>query len=92
MRRFNLILSAAFCLSTVAVMAQPGDTPPNAQPGKCYAKCMIPDQYETVTERIEVKPASVKYDQVPAQYVTKAEQVLSKAASKKVIICSETVS
>ena len=45
MRIFNFILSAAFSLSAVAVMAQPGDTPPNAQPGKCYAKCMIPDQY-----------------------------------------------
>ncbi|MBK8154065.1 MAG: hypothetical protein IPK61_14180 [Saprospiraceae bacterium] len=33
---------------------------PNAQPGKCYAKCLIGDQYETTTEQIMVKPASKK--------------------------------
>ncbi|NJN34538.1 MAG: hypothetical protein HC817_10065 [Saprospiraceae bacterium] len=75
MRRMNLILAASLTFGAVAAIAQPGDTPPNAQPGKCYAKCMIPDQYETVTETVETKPASVRYETVPAQYTTQTEQV-----------------
>ena len=81
MRRFNLILTTALSFGVVALMAQPGDVPPNAQPGKCYAKCMIPDQYETITEKMEIKPAGIKYDQVPAQYGIKTEQVFSVAVS-----------
>ena len=90
MRRFNLILSVAFSFGAVVVMAQPGDTPPNAQPGKCYAKCMIPDQYETVTEQMEVKGASVKYDNVPAEYSMNTEQVMVKAPSKRIIAVPAT--
>ena len=90
MRRLKLILSAALLTSAVAVMAQPGDTPPNAQPGKCYAKCMIPDQYETVTEQMEVKGASVRYEQTPAQYGTTTERVETKAASKRIIAIPAT--
>ena len=33
--------------------AQVGDIPPNAQPGKCYAKCMAPT--------IKAKPADTTY-------------------------------
>ena len=34
----HLIL-ISFTLLCFNLKAQPGDTPPNAQPGKCYAKC-----------------------------------------------------
>lgn len=34
--------------------------PPNAQPGKCYAKCYIPDQYETYTEQVRAIPVAVR--------------------------------
>ena len=34
------------------------DVPPNAVPGKCYAKCLIPDQYKTVSEEVLIKEAA----------------------------------
>ncbi len=65
-----------------SILAQMGDLPANAQPGKCYAKCLIPDEYETVTEQILVKEGSSKLEVVPAVYETVEEQVLEKEAYK----------
>ncbi len=84
MRKFNSILLFLICIA-FAANAQPGDAPPNAQPGKCYAKCHIPDQYETVTEQVMIKPASTRTIAVPAEYETKTEQQLVKAESKRII-------
>ncbi|NNE38120.1 MAG: hypothetical protein HKN08_07425, partial [Gammaproteobacteria bacterium] len=42
-------------------------------------------QYETVSERVMVKPASVRYEPVPAVYETVTEQVLVKEASTRII-------
>ena len=80
------LLLALGCTALWAVgtnlMAQDGDLPPNAQPGKCYAKCLIPDQYDTVTEQILLKEASSRLEVVPAVYETVTEQVLVKEAYK----------
>ncbi len=59
-----------------------GDLPTNAQPGKCYAKCLIADQYETVTEQVLLKEASSRIEIVPAVYQTAEEQILVKEAYK----------
>ena len=76
----NLLFSMG-CLATVAwsgaAYAQ-ADLPPNAVAGKCYAKCLIPDQYETVTEQILLKEASSRIEVIPAAYETAEEQVLVK--------------
>jgi len=82
MRKVTLTLSA-LCLFLAASFAQPGDMPPNAEPGKCYAKCLIADEYETVTQEIETRPASVRQEAIPAEYETVTEQVLKKAESTK---------
>ncbi len=49
--------------------AQPGDIP-GAQPGKCYAKCLVYDKYETVTEQVMSRPASEETTVVPAKIVS----------------------
>ena len=84
MKRFNILFALAFLFFATAAVAQPQDTPPNAEPGKCYAKCMIPDEYETVTERIKVKDASTRIETVPAEYETVTEQALGKAAGTRI--------
>lgn len=63
------------------VFAQ-GDLPANAVPGKCYAKCLVPDTYETVTEQILLKEASSRLEVVPAVYESVSEQVLVKEGYK----------
>ena len=86
MRKVTLTLSAVGLLLAGAANAQmPGDMPPNAEPGKCYAKCLIADEYETVTQEIETRPASVRQEAIPAEYETVTEQVLKKAESTRLI-------
>ena len=86
MKRFNLLFSFAFvCLSFSLFAQTPTDLPPNAEPGKCYAKCIIPDEYETVTEQVLVKAASQRVETVPAAYETVTEQVMVKPESKRMI-------
>jgi len=86
MKNFQRLLLALIpvlaCLFTSNLATAQGgsDLPPNAVAGKCYAKCMIPDQYETVTEQVLLKEASSRLEVVPAVYETLNEQVLVKEA------------
>lgn len=43
-----------FIFLAILKMVAAQDRPPNAQPGKCYAKCLISDQYEMVGEKYAV--------------------------------------
>lgn len=63
-------LFAAFLFAfLLPAYGQPTDIP-NAQPGKCYAKCLMHDKYETVTEQVMLKAASSEAVAVPAQFET----------------------
>jgi len=52
------------------------DLPPTSEYGKCYAKCKIPDRYESVTSEVVKKAASTKLIKVPAVYENRSETVL----------------
>lgn len=71
---------AVVLLSTLQGVAQP-DLPADAKPGKCYAKCILPDVWKTETQQVLVKEASTKKVAVPAQFETKTERVMTKEAS-----------
>ena len=85
----NLLLALMLMLFiAVNVTAQEndipfGDLPPTNEYGKCYAKCKIPDVYETVTLQKVVKEASTKLEKVPAVYETVTETILVKEASTR---------
>ena len=88
MKRISLTLSALGLMALGLVQAQAPadeDMPPNAEPGKCYAKCLIPDEYQTVTQEIETRPASVRMEAIPAEYETVTEQVLKKAEATRIV-------
>ncbi len=57
---------------------------PNA-PGKCYAKCKVPDCIVESATTVLVKEEGVKKVIVPAEYGTVTEQVLVKEASTKLV-------
>ncbi|MFT6745158.1 MAG: hypothetical protein ACJAR8_001719, partial [Bacteroidia bacterium] len=78
----SLILVFAFAS---AIIAQDG-LPTNAEPGKCYAKCYIADQWKTETETVMSKEASKRMEATPAKYKTITETVLSKEAGKSVSV------
>ena len=74
MKRFNILFLAAMFLS-IAAIAQPGeDLPPEGEPGKCYAKCLIPDEWTTATEQRLVKEASTRIEVIPEN----SKQLLSR--------------
>jgi len=77
MLRLPLLTSLFALTAATAAFAQPTDIP-NAQAGKCYAKCYVPDKYETVTEQIMLRPESEEtsveqpvFETVTGQYVSK---------------------
>jgi len=84
MKKLNLILTTAFLFCALSMFAQPEDLPVNREPGKCYAKCLIADEYESVTEQVQTRAASSRSEIIPAEYGTETEQVLTKAASTRI--------
>ena len=94
MKNLNSLLTLCLLFAVVGLVAQPEAGMPS-EPGKCYSKCLIPDEYETVTEQVLVKEASSRVAITPARYETISEQVLTKEASTTLSVNSaqfETVS
>ena len=91
MKKLNFLI-AAFMLLSITAIAQPGggDMPPDGEAGACYAKCLIADQYEEITETVETKAAGVRTEVVPAQYETVTETVETKAASSRLEVVPAT--
>jgi hypothetical protein len=53
-----------------------GDYPPNAEPGKCYEKVLIPQQYESYSEQIIDVPGRTETRVIPAVYGEELRQVI----------------
>ncbi len=71
------ILLALLCYSS-PTLAQPNI--PNPIPGVLYVQCMIPDQFETVTEQVLVREASKKYIVLPPIVDTISKKVMIEEA------------
>lgn len=56
--------------------------PPDAKPGECYAKVLVPAKYDVVSEKVLKREASEKVTIVPAKYQWVEERVLVKEASE----------
>ncbi len=85
----KLLTLLALMVFTASVYAQIegmpfGDLPP-AELGKCYAKCKIADQYETVSMQKLVAPERQESKLIPAVYETVTETILVKEAGEKLV-------
>jgi hypothetical protein len=81
-------LAAAITAISIPVFAEPVDatrTLPNAKPGECYAKVVIPAQYKTENVDVTTLEASVRFEMIPAKYEIVEEKVLVKEAAKKIV-------
>ncbi len=80
-----LVFAVAFSnVSSAQVADTPfDDLPPTNEFGKCYAKCKIPDVYETVGVQKIKKEASSRLEKVPAVYETVTETIMVKEAGTK---------
>lgn len=61
------------------------DSPPNAIPGKCYAKCLMPDQFENVTEQVLVRAGYKRFTAIPAELETVIQQLDVKPEGRKLV-------
>ncbi len=64
--------------------------PPNAQPGECYSRVLVPAVYETTTEQVLAKTASERVEVVPATYEFVEETVMTREASSKLEVIPAT--
>jgi hypothetical protein len=69
-------VSAMFACSGLAVAADMNSVLPDAKPGECYARVMIPAQYRTEKSTVVVREASERLSIVPAKYEWDTERVL----------------
>jgi hypothetical protein len=80
----SLLINQLSASAQCATAVQPdGDYPINAEPGKCYAKCYLPDQYEMQSIQIIDKPASYRYLNIPAVYENVVDTILVKPSTIK---------
>jgi hypothetical protein len=56
--------------------------PPDAKPGECYAKVLVPAKYDVVSEKVLKREASDKITIIPAKYEWVEERVLVKEANE----------
>ncbi len=64
--------------------------PPNAEPGKCYARVLTPAKYKLSTERVLKSEAAARVEVIPAKYGYKTEKVLVKEASERLVVVPGT--
>ena len=60
-------------------------TPPNAKAGECYARVVLPAQYEEVEEKVLVKEASELIEILPPEYGDSSEEVVVVPSVKKLV-------
>ena len=83
MMRNQLIIALIVMMGCTANLF--GQMPAGGEAGKCYAKCLIQDQYETVTEQVlQAESLTIDRVAVPA-YETVSEKVMVKPASVKFV-------
>lgn len=64
--------------------------PPDVKPGECYARVLIPAQYDIKDETVVIKEKSTQLEIIPAQYDTVTERVLIKEASTRLEVIPAT--
>ena len=82
MKKLNLLFTTLFVLIAMVAIAQPGADLKNPEPGKCYAKCMVPAKYETVSIPVTIKEASMRVNIIPASFKDESEQILVQEGRK----------
>lgn len=58
--------------------------PPQANPGECFARVLVPPTYATESEQVLTRSASERLEIIPAQYKWVEEKVMVKAASERI--------
>lgn len=81
---FTILVGLAINTSQIALAEDATNTLPDAKPGECYAKVVLPATYKTETQNVISKEASFDIKVIPAKYEWVKEKVLVKEASQKI--------
>ena len=65
-------------------------TPPNAKPGQCFTKIIVPAKYRTVTEKQVVAEAGQRIEVIPAKFKQGTRRVLVSEATEKLEVVPAT--
>ena len=79
------ILVLVFLMAATFAFGQGETLPKNPTPGKCYIRCVTPEQYGSEEKRMLARPAYKRLEKVPAEYKTEEETILVKPASKRYV-------
>lgn len=74
-------VSVAAMATAVTAHGQAADMPPSADAGECFARVLVPDVIDVVSEQVVDRDASFELKLIPATYETITEQRLVKEAS-----------
>ncbi len=64
--------------------------PPNAKPGECYARVLIPAKYKLETEKVISKEAGENVKVIPAKYKMVTKKILVKEAGERLVAVPAT--
>ncbi len=73
-----LLTSVAATVFAGVAYGQAADMPPTANPGECFARVLIPETTEVLTDQVVDREASYEIKVIPASYETVTEQRLLK--------------
>ncbi len=74
-------VSVAAVATAVTAHGQAADMPPDADAGECFARVLVPDVIDVVSEQVIDREQSFELKLIPATYETVTEQRLVKEAS-----------
>ena len=88
MKRITLSLMTAAILAGAGSAGAAQDatgTLPDAKPGECYAKVIIPAKFETRAEEVVIAEPTEKIEVIPAKYEWTEEKILVQEAGFKLV-------
>lgn len=86
---FSLLTTTVYLTSAVA-QEDASLFPPNAEPGKCYAKVLIPTKFKTVKEEVIKHEGYEKILVIPEQWDWEEKKVIVREATEKLEIIPAT--
>ena len=83
--KYSSLVMAVLMPLTQINASEISQTPPNAKAGECYARVVLPAEYETVEEKVLIKEASEEINILPAEYGESEVEVEVVPATKKLV-------
>ena len=83
-----LVAGAAFILPAMA--QDIGAYPPNAKPGECYTKALVPAKFQTKSERVLTQEAGERIEIIPAKYQRVKKRVLVQEQGERLEVIPAT--